>query len=169
VRRVPVSITVTDPRSCPLLRLHCRFPCSYTGSGLVCVSTQSSSFVSLVQTKDNHLFLPYRSVLRIGRHENNMPRLSSLSSHARFLFSLGFGLKHVHHHESALFGYSSHLSGHCVVSICTLSLGFHPTYPSLIPPLLPPPIQPPLAWRPFCISYAPTHKHPVTCDPFDPR
>jgi hypothetical protein len=91
-----------------------------------------------------------------------MPRPLYLSLHAWFLFSLGSDLKHVHHHESALFGYSSHLSGHCVLSICTLSLTFHPTYQLDFRPSAP--IQPPLAWRPFCIRTRPlTNTHsPVT-------
>jgi hypothetical protein len=68
---------------------------------------------------------------RLGRHETicpgHFPCHYTHGSSSRGVF----GIKHVHHHELAFFGYSSRLSGQRVISICTLYLTFRPTSPSL--------------------------------------
>ena len=58
-------------------------------------------------------------------------------------------------------------------SLCCIYLYLIPHHPSHVSwlialdssPLSDSPFQTPFAWPPFCISYAPTHKHPLSCDP----
>ena len=88
----------TDPRSSP---------CSASLIGFRALTQAfciSPSFVFLEQTKDNQLFLPYRSVSpfrMLGCPETICPgHFPCYCMHGSSSCGL-LGLKHVHHHESA--------------------------------------------------------------------